>query len=144
MSKKSGQRRIREFTWGDYGISTYRYRELKNFCLQYDEKKNKMKYGLRAINNDGMPKGNQTGNPTESRALENYAYEQDCKMIEKAAMDANPIIWKYLLRSVTQDLSYELIEFDEELGRIPIGRTDFYGYRRKFFANLNHYKNGYK
>lgn len=42
----------------------------------------------------------------------------------------------YLLKSVTDDLSYEYLEFDDTLGRIPVGKTDFYGYRRKFYACL--------
>ena len=52
----------------------------------------------------------------------------DCKMIEELA--------PYLLKSVTDDLSYEYLEFDDTLGRIPVGKTDFYGYRRKFYACL--------
>jgi hypothetical protein len=52
----------------------------------------------------------------------------DCKMIEEAARD--------LLKSVTDDLSYEYLEFDDTLGRIPVGKTDFYGYRRKFYDCL--------
>ena len=40
------------------------------------------------------------------------------------------------LKSVTDDLSYEYLEFDDTLGRIPVGKTDFYGYRRKFYACL--------
>ena len=43
----------------------------------------------------------------------------DCKMIEEAARE-----------------SYEYLEFDDTLGRIPVGKTDFYGYRRKFYACL--------
>lgn len=141
MSKK---KRIRDATWEDYGISTFRYRELKNFCLQYDEKKSKIKYGLQAINSDGLPKGNLTGNPTEARALENFICERDCRMIEEAAVATNPGIWKYLLKSVTQDLTYEFVEYDEELGRITVGKTDFYGYRRLFYKNLHKLKIGDK
>lgn len=139
-----GKKRIREYSWDDYGISTFRYRELKNFCLQYDEKKSKIRYGLNAVVNDGMPKGSCMGNPTERIALENAENEKDCRMIEEAAVAANPGIWKYILKSVTNDLPYEWIEYDEEQGRIPVCRTDFYGYRRLFFKNLHFLKIGYK
>ncbi len=139
-----GNKRIRDYSWDDYGISTFRYRELKNFCLQYDEKKSKIRYGLNAVVKDGMPRGNVTGSPTERAALENAENEKDCRMIEEAAAAANPEIWKYILKSVTSDLPYEWIEYDEEQGRIPVGKTDFYGYRRLFFKNLHLLKIGDK
>lgn len=141
---KKSKKKIRDFTWEDYGISAFRYRELKNFCLQYDEKKSKIKYGISAIQYDGMPKGNTTGNPTEIRALENLVYEKDCKMIEEAAIATNASIWKYLLKSVTRDLTYELIEYDEDQGRITVGKTDFYAFRRLFYKNLHLLKIGDK
>nr|DAP85531.1 MAG TPA: hypothetical protein [Caudoviricetes sp.] len=136
------KRRIRDFTWNDYGISTFRYRELKNFCLQYDEKKSKIHYGLNGVSNNGMPKGNSMGNPVEVNAISNTVYKRDCEMIEEAARQACPEFWRYIVKSVTNDLPYELIEYDEQQGRIPIGKTDFYGYRRLFYKNLHNLKLG--
>lgn len=43
----------------------------------------------------------------------------------------------WILLSVTKSKSYDLIEFHAKLGRIPIGRSDFYGFRRKFYHNLD-------
>lgn len=43
----------------------------------------------------------------------------------------------WIILSVTKSKSYDLIEFDFKLGRIPIGRSDFYGYRRQFYHNLD-------
>lgn len=43
----------------------------------------------------------------------------------------------WIILSVTKSKSYDLIEFDFKLGRIPIGRSDFYGYRRRFYYNLD-------
>ncbi len=39
--------------------------------------------------------------------------------------------------SVQRKLSYDHLKFDWKLGRIPAGRSDFYGYRRLFFYNLS-------
>lgn len=61
-------------------------------------------------------------------------------MIEEAAVRANPGIWKYILKSVTLGLPYEFIEYDEEQGKIPMCRSDFYGTRRKFYAILDKLK----
>lgn len=43
----------------------------------------------------------------------------------------------WIILSVTQNRPYDKLEFDSKLGRIPIGRTDFYGCRRLFYHNLD-------
>lgn len=50
-----------------------------------------------------------------------------------AAYITNPDIAEYILLSVKENKTYENVEFAERLGRIPCGRTDFYGYRRLFY-----------
>lgn len=50
-----------------------------------------------------------------------------------AAYQANKDIAEYILLSVKKNKSYEGVEFVRGLGRIPCGRTDFYGYRRLFY-----------
>lgn len=137
-------KRLRDMNWDDYGISKNRYKELKAFCLQYDEKKSKIKYGISAMQYDGQPKVHSTGSQVEMQAIENSVYKRDCEMIEEAAIRANPGIWKYILKSVTLGLTYEFVEYDEELGRITVGKTDFYGYRKLFYHYLNRLKIGDK
>ena len=139
-----GKKRIREMTWDDYGISKHRYDELKSFCLQYDEKKSKISRDVGSMNYDGMPKGNYKGNPLESKAIRNVMYQKDCEMIEQAALAASGDLYQYILRSVTNDLSYRFIEYDEKLGRIPVGINEFYGYRRLFYHYLDMLKIGDK
>lgn len=137
-------KRMRDMTWDDYGISTHRYQELKAFCLQYEEKKSKINRGVSGMNYDGMPKGSNRGDSLERQAIKNAMYQQDCKMIEQAAMAASPEIYQYIIKSVTNDLAYEYVEYDEHLGRIPVGKTDFYGYRRLFYHFLDVLKIGDK
>lgn len=134
------QKRLRDMTWEDYGISKNRYAELKAFCLQYGEKKSKIKYGISAAQYDGQSKAHSTESQTERQAMDNVIYTKDCAMIEEAAIRANPEIWRYIVKSVTLGLSYEFIEYDNEQGKIPMCRCDFYGTRRKFFAILNEIK----
>lgn len=136
-------KRLRDMSWDDYGISKNRYKELKAFCLQYDEKKNKIQYGMNSSRQDGMPRGSRsTSSPVEQQAIENTMYLQDIRMIEEAAVKANPVIWKYILKSVTQNLSYEFIMYDKEQGRIPVGQTEFYAYRKFFYHCLDRLKLG--
>ena len=65
-------------------------------------------------------------------------------MARLAADTANKSIAEYILLSVKEKRSYEGVEYAEGLGRIPCGRTDFYGYRRLFYhlldLNINHYE----
>lgn len=136
-------KRLRDMTWNDYGISKNRYKELKAFCLQYNEKKNKIQYGMNSPSQDGMPRGSRsTNSPVEQQTIENTMYLRDIRMIEEAAVKTNPVIWKYILKSVTEDLSYELIMYDKEQGKIPVGQTDFYAYRKLFYYYLDKIKLG--
>lgn len=128
---------LRSFTWDDYGISRNRYKELQAFCLQYDEKKSKIKRGISAVNYDGMPKGSSRQDGLELNAIQNVIYQKDCEMIEQAAIKAAPEYYQFILRSVTRGLSYPFIEYDEELGRIPVGSTEFYAARRLFYHFLD-------
>lgn len=136
------RKKLRDMKWDDYGISKNRYKELQAFCRQYEEKKNKIKYEISAVQYDGLPKGGCAKSQVESWAIENNVYKRDCALIEEAAVKANPGIWKYIIQSVTQGLTYEFIEYDEELGRIPVGKTDFYSYRRLFYFYLHKLKLG--
>lgn len=138
------KKRLRNMTWDDYGISRNRYKELQAFCLQYDEKKSKINRGVNAVANDGMPKGNFKKNTLEMNAIRNVIYQRDCEMIEQAAVAASSEIYPYIIKSVTNDLSFPYIEYDEKLGRIPVGKTEFYGYRRLFYHYLDLIKSGDK
>lgn len=54
-------------------------------------------------------------------------------LASQAAYRADENIAEYILLSARKNRSYEGIEYTEGLGRIPCGRTDFYGYRRYFY-----------
>ena len=123
-------------TWDDYGISRNRYKELEAFCLQYEEKKSKISRGINAVANDGMPKGNYKQNTLEANAIRNVMLQKDCEMIEQAAVAASPDIYPYIIKSVTNGLSYDFVEYD--------GKTEFYGYRRLFYHFLDLLKSGDK
>ncbi len=134
------KKRLREMTWEDYGISKNRYQELKAFCLQYDEKKSKIKRGLTGISYNSATGKTGTGNPTEQAAIRNSVYQKDCEMIEQAAIAASLEIYPYILKSVTEGLPYRFIEYDNKYGKIPMGKTEFYARRKLFFHFLDNLK----
>lgn len=113
-----------------YGISTERYRELHHFCRQYVEWKEKVNYGLMAVNSDGMPHGTNVSNPTEQQAFKNEKYLDNILLIENTCIEADVEIWTYLLKNVTEGKTYEEL-------CVPKGRRQFYDSRRKFFYMLD-------
>lgn len=127
-------KRIRDMTWDDYGISQNRYRELLYFCRQYSEKRQQIKYGLKAVVNDGMPRGSATGNPTEAAAIQNAELQRDVEIIERAAERTSKILKPFILKNVCENIPYEY------LGLVPVCSKDFYGFRRLFFSNLDKLK----
>lgn len=124
--------RKRDMRLSDYNISRAKYNELKYFCMQYQEKKNELKgsYGLGAVVNDGMPKGNLSGNPTERLALRNTMLHKDIELIENTAREADPEIYQWIMKNVTEGIPYEWLD-------IPMGRRQFYEARRYFFYLLS-------
>ncbi len=58
-------------------------------------------------------------------------------LIRRAAYRTDKTAAEFLIKSATKNLSYNMIEFDFTLGRVPIGRTVFYAIRRLFYYYLN-------
>ncbi len=122
----------RDMKLSDYHISRARYNELKYFCMQYSEKKHELmsNYGLHAVVEDGQPKGNIPGNPTECKALKNLKLQKEIELIENTAFAADKEIYEYLLKNVTEGIAYEYLD-------VPKARKQFYESRRYFFYLLS-------
>ena len=123
--------RKRDMKLSDYNISRAKYNELKYFCMQYEEKKRELHkgYGLNAIVNDGLPKGNLPGNPVEGQAIRNAVLQADVDLIEHTAMVAGADVYQWLIKNVTEGVPYEWLN-------VPSGRRQFYETRRYFFFLL--------
>lgn len=121
----------RDLKLSDYGISNLQYRELKYFCMQYNEKRRALAdgYRLRATPFSGLPRRNWGGSPTESQAVRNLKLKNDVDLIEKTAQEADKSISSYLLKNVTEDVPYEYMD-------VPLARKQFYEVRRYFFYLL--------
>ena len=115
-----------------FGISKEKYRELKYFCRQYCEKKQKVidLMSLKATNLNGLPGGSGVSDPTAEKALKAAKEQADIDLIEQTVREAEPGIYKWLLVSVTEGIPYEQMP-------VPCGRRQFYEARRKFFYLLS-------
>lgn len=57
--------------------------------------------------------------------------------LRAAAYQADQLTAEYIILSIMQKKSYDALEFNEKLGRVPCGRSDFYGIRRHTIAILD-------
>ena len=127
----------RDLKLDKYNISTYAYRELLNFCRQYQEKKVRLR-DLRTLSlapPSGMPHGSSTSNPTERKAMVAAGLATDCELIEQTAIEADSEVYSWIIKNVTEEgMSWEVM-------LPPKGKNQFYESRRKFFYLLA-YKKG--
>lgn len=123
-----------------YWISTHRYYELKHFCLQYKEwEKLYKQYDIGVSSN--IPtniKNYNVDNFTESQGIELYNYSNKIKMVNQAALEADDYIHSYILKSITEGLSYNTLK---NIYNIPCGRDFYYDRYRKFFYILDKMRN---
>jgi hypothetical protein len=121
-----------------YWIDRHRYYELKHFCLQYPLWK-KEYAALNSLSRQPIdiaifPKSNTYGDPTVKCAEAREFYFERMKMVEQAAIAANPELSSYILKAVTEGLSYDRLRV--RLG-IPCCKDMYYELYRRFFWLLN-------
>ena len=116
----------------EFDISKFRYRELLNFCMQYEEKKNKVKEfcHISAVKYSSMPKGSKIGDPTADKADLLLRLKADIELIEQTAIEADGEIYSELLDNITKGVSYLHLD-------VPYSRASFYRKRKKFFYLLS-------
>ena len=121
-----------------YHIDKHRHYELKHFCLQYPSWKkayaefSNTNIPLSTI--DRVPTSNMPGDPTAKRAILKAHYSERMRLIEKIAMEADQYLCDYILKAVTEELSYTYLK--SRLG-IPCSRDTYYDRYRRFFWLLS-------
>lgn len=119
-----------------YYISKHRYYELKHFCLQYYEWKEllgSMGYSsCSEISRDGSI---QWSDKTYKSYIFFSGYMEKIKLVETCAMDASSELGAYILKAVTEDLSYTQLRMRYN---IPCGRDSYYELYRRFYYILSH------
>jgi hypothetical protein len=81
-----------------------------------------------------MPASNIPGDPTAKRAMAKTYYLERIKLIEKIAMEADSALCDYILKAVTEELSFTYLK--SKL-KIPCGKDMYYDRYRRFFWLLN-------
>jgi hypothetical protein len=128
----------RELRLEKYGISNKRYKELCGFCEQYPEWLDELQYKtdtMKSCGIDGMPgaptkQSDQTGNLAVRRA----ELRNKCELIEKTAMQADPDLYQYIIKSVCYEQPFFYLQ---EIMGMPCSRHMFYDRRRYFFYLLD-------
>lgn len=121
-----------------YYVDKHRYYELKHFCLQYPV----WKKAYAALSECGMklsqltrePSSNVHGDPTANQAIKKIYYAERIKMVEEAAKEADKELYVYILKAVTEELSYTYLRTKMD---IPCGRDMYYDRYRRFFWVLS-------
>lgn len=119
-----------------YWIEKHRYYELKHFCLQYPIWK-KAREALSGFNPRSMNAVVFTGgfgDPTAKCAEARAFYSERMELLEKVAIETDEKLGGYILKAVTQGISYDILRAREE---VPCCKDTYYQLYRRFFWILN-------
>lgn len=125
-----------------YYIDKHRYYELKHFCLQYNEwKKAYATCNESIIFASKFEKESSSNIPsdiTAKYAIKRAYYAGRIKIVEKAAMDADEFLYPFIIKGVTEGLSYTYLKTRLEM---PCGKDMYYDRYRRFFWLLSEARN---
>lgn len=121
-----------------YYIDKHRHYELKHFCLQYPIWKRTyaalLDLSIVSSSLTGMPSGGDMSDTTAKSAIRRTHYADKIKLVEETAKEADPYLYEYILKAVTEGLSYTYLR---TILQIPCGRDTFYDRYRRFFWLLS-------
>lgn len=125
-----------------YYIDKHRYYELKHFCLQYNEWRKDYALCNESIiftsNLDKMPSGNDPSDLTAKYAIRRASYGKRIKLIEDTAKRTDDFLYPYILKAVTEGLSFTYLKSRLEM---PCSRDVYYDRYRRFFWLLSQERN---
>lgn len=112
-----------------YWIDKHRHYELKHFCLQYPEWKKA--YNAKPTISSSIDWHND---PTAKEAMRKTLYLERIQLIERVAKEADNDLHNYILKAVTEGLSYTYLKSRMD---IPCGKDLYYDRYRRFFWLLD-------
>ena len=113
-----------------YYISKHRYLELKHFCLQYPEWKTELNKINWFGSTGGEIKSTDISKPVDRLYEKRERYLKCIEMVEQSALEADGDIFEWILKSVTEGVSYGYLN-------VPCSRDYFYDRYRRFFWILD-------
>lgn len=123
-------------------VEKHRYYELKHFCLQYPmwKKEYVALDGLskRPTESVAIQASNSISDPTAKCAEAKAYYSNRINMIENVANETDSELASYILKAVTEAVSYEYLKARLD---IPCSRDTYYKLYRRFFWLLNAARN---
>ena len=125
-----------------YYIDKHRHYELKHFCLQYPMWKKAYKEAEKScVSAAALERESSTNIPSDitmKYAMKKIYYAERIGLIEETAKEADEYLYTYILKAVTEELSYTYLK--SKLN-IPCGRDMYYDRYRKFFWLLSESRN---
>ena len=121
-----------------YWIPKYRYLELKYFCLQYPDWKKEyarlLEECLATSSNSEIRSSPEFVDKTSELAMKLSNLNSKISLVGKIANEIDPEIGRYILKAVTEGLSFVRLKTYYE---IPCERDMYYDRYRKFFWVLD-------
>lgn len=119
-----------------YWIDKHRHYELKHFCLQYPEWKRTYNSSpnISLSNTDVVSRNNMHSDPTFKEVMRKKRYSDRIELIEQIAREADNDLHDYILKGVTEGLSYTHLKHKLD---IPCSKDTYYDRYRRFFWLLD-------
>ena len=121
-----------------YYIDKHRHYELKHFCLQYPRLKKEYDtycdVGPNISKIEELYSDNLRSDPTFSWVAKREKTLEKIKLIERAAIETDGILFQYILKGVTEGLSYTYLK---TILQIPCSKDMYYDLYRRFFWILD-------
>lgn len=137
-------KRMRDINLSRYNISKTRARELRYFCLGYEERRRAVEniYNRSPSPADGMPRGGKLSKPVEEAAIVAANLSADNDLIDRTLdglFGSNESLRRLFFDVVTKGKTYEdhVWECDLNGARPLISRGKFIELRHKFFYELD-------
>lgn len=121
-----------------YWIDKHRYYELKHFCLQYPRWRRL--YNSMICYPGSWPslvpptKTNVISDPVTKYVDERIFYANRMDMIERVAKETNEALARYILKAITEGISYDHLKVRTD---IPCCKDTYYDLYRRFFWLLS-------
>ena len=115
-------------------IPKHRYLELYHYCLQYRNWKDKAKLYGNVRASEIVRTNPEWSDPVGDEAVYREYYLEQIFMVESSAYEADDQIGEYILKAVTEDLSFTVLRMIYD---IPCGKDMYYDRYRKFFYILD-------